>query len=152
MKVLFINSVRGIGSRRIYFSFTKAVEQMLTDRISEVYSLGDVALISCKPGIGNAGMPSKTWSIMACNTPIIVSFDTDSDLADAIRDSGAGKCVEPGDVQKLVDAIKGRYQIWKSGLKEAVNLRLYVEENASKEKCVERYMEVITSACFANRN
>lgn len=127
-------------------------ELLPADRISEVYSLGDVALITCKPGTGNAGMPSKTWSIMACNTPVIASFDTGSDLADVIRDSGSGKCVEPGDVQKLVNAIKERYQLWKSGLKETVNLRLYVEENASKEKCVGRYMEVITSACFASRH
>ena len=89
---------------------------------------------------------------MACNTPIIASFDTDSDLADVIRDSRAGKCVEPGDVQKLVDAIKERYQLWKLGIKEDVHLREYVEENASKEKCVGRYMEVITSACFASKN
>ena len=127
-------------------------ELLPADRVSEVYSLGDVALITCKPGTGNAGMPSKTWSIMACNTPIIASFDTDSDLADVIRGSGAGICVEPGDVQKFVDAIKERYQLWKLGLKKPVNLRLYVEENASRDKCVERYMEVITSACFASRH
>lgn len=80
-------------------------ELMSADRISEVYSLGDVALITCKPGTGNAGMPSKTWSIMACNTPIIASFDTDSDLADVIRDSNAGVCVEPGDVDALINEI-----------------------------------------------
>lgn len=122
-------------------------ELLPADRVSEVYSLGDVALITCKPGTGNAGMPSKTWSIMACNTPIIASFDTDSDLADVIRDSGAGKCVEPGDVQILVDAIKERYQLWKSGDNAKKNLREYVKEHASKEICVERYMKAITAQC-----
>ena len=118
-------------------------ELLPADRISEVYSLGDVALITCKPGTGNAGMPSKTWSIMACNTPIIASFDTDSDLADVIRDSGAGKCVEPGNVQELLDALKERYQLWKSGIKEDVHLREYVKENASRDKCVGRYVDMI---------
>lgn len=123
------------------------MELLPADRISEVYSLGDVALITCKPGTGNAGMPSKTWSIMACNTPVIASFDTDSDLADAIRDAGAGKCVEPGDVQILVDAIKERYQLWKSGDNMKMNLREYVKEHASKGICVEQYIKTISAQC-----
>lgn len=127
-------------------------ELMPADRISELYSLGDVALITCKPGTGNVGMPSKTWSIMACNTPIIASFDTDSDLADVIRDSKAGVCVEPGNVQELLDAIKAKYQLWKLGIKKGFNLREYVKENASKEKCVGRYNEVIISTCTTNEN
>ena len=118
-------------------------ELMPSDRISEVYSLGDVALITCKPGTGNAGMPSKTWSIMACNTPIIASFDTDSDLADVIRDSGAGKCVEPGDVDALVKAIETEHQMWSVGNSRFIELRKYVLENASKEKCVKRYIRTI---------
>lgn len=111
------------------------------DRISEVYSLGDVALITCKPGTGRAGLPSKTWSIMACNTPIIASFDTDSDLAGIIADSGAGECVEAGDVDALVDDIKGEYFAWKAGNKHRNNLRKYVFKNASREQCIKRYIE-----------
>ena len=118
-------------------------ELMPVDRISEVYSLGDVALITCKPGTGNAGMPSKTWSIMACNTPIIASFDTDSDLADVIRDSGAGMCVVPGDVDTLVKAIEKEHQAWSVGNLRIIDLRRYVLENASKEKCVKRYIKTI---------
>ena len=118
-------------------------ELMPQDRISEVYSLGDVALITCKAGTGNAGMPSKTWSIMACNTPIIASFDTDSDLADVIRDSGAGECVEPESVQVLTEAIFKQFTARKNGSNEKSDLRTYVEHNASKEICVERYIDCI---------
>ena len=118
-------------------------ELMPQDRISEVYSLGDVALITCKAGTGKAGMPSKTWSIMACNTPIIASFDTDSDLADVIINSGAGCCVEPENVQALVEAILNQYNAWKNGSSEKSDLRTYVEHNASKEVCVARYIDCI---------
>lgn len=118
-------------------------ELMPQDRISEVYSLGDVALITCRAGTGKAGMPSKIWSIMACNTPIIASFDTDSDLADVIRDSGAGCCVEPENVQALAEAILNQCNAWKNGSSEKSDLRTYVEHNASKEICVERYIDCI---------
>lgn len=116
-------------------------ELMSADRISEVYSLGDVALITCKPGTGNAGMPSKTWSIMACNTPIIASFDTDSDLADMLRISNAGKCVRPGDVVELVNEIM---QAYNSSFKGKC-LRDYVYNHADKKKCVALYSEIFKS-------
>ena len=122
-------------------------ELMPQDRVSEVYSLGDVALITCKAGTGKAGMPSKTWIIMACNTPIIASFDTDSDLADVIRDSGAGCCVEPGDSTVLAHVIEAAFLEWNSGIYKSLNLREYVRLNASKETCVGRYIEKILSQC-----
>ena len=119
-------------------------ELMPQNRISEVYSLGDVALITCKKGTGKAGMPSKLWSIMACNTPIIASFDTNSDLADVIRNSGAGKCVAPGNVKALTEAIKRASKIKSNDLKDR-NLRKYVLENASKQACVNEYIDLIKS-------
>ena len=115
------------------------------ERVSEVYSMGDVALITCKPGTGNAGMPSKTWSIMACNTPIIASFDIESDLANAIQDSGAGRCVEPGNVKALKDAIQTAYREWKHGGTNRVDLRSYALHTASKEICVQKYIDTLQS-------
>ena len=123
-------------------------ELMPADRISEVYSLGDVALITCKPGTGNVAMPSKTWSIMACNTPIIASFDLESDLANVIRDSGAGECVEPGNVDALAKSIEVAHLKWKLGVQKSLNLREYVRLNASKEICVERYLKAIKVECI----
>lgn len=118
-------------------------ELLPQDRISEVYSLGDVALITCKPGTGNAGMPSKTWSIMACNTPIIASFDTDSDLADVIKDSNAGGCVAPGDVDALTNEINLlSWKNKKNNLK--YKLRDYVHNHADRRICVEQYIDLLT--------
>ena len=122
-------------------------ELMPPDRISEVYSLGDVALITCKPGTGNAGMPSKTWSIMACNTPIIASFDINSDLAGVIRAFDAGNCVEPEDADSLGRAIEIAYSKWKNGTQKSLDLREDVRLKVSKEICVERYLEVIKAQC-----
>lgn len=114
------------------------------DRVSEVYSLGDVALITCKKGVGKSGMPSKTWSIMACNTPIIASFDTDSELADIIKTADAGVCVEAGNVQELTNEILKAYVNRYN--KKQLCLRSYVEENASKEECLLKYITIIIGA------
>lgn len=110
------------------------------NRVSEVYSFGDVAIITCKKGSGTSAMPSKTWSIMACNTPIVASFDTDSELSAILKESNAGIAVESENVQaleevilSLLDSSKDRY----SGGRE------YVLKNASNEICTLKYMEVL---------
>ena len=110
------------------------------ERISEVYSMGDIALITCKKGAGKSALPSKTWSIMACNTPIIASFDTDSDLADVINDAEAGTCVEPGDAKALADAIVSQKN--KNNNARSGELRDYVKNIASKDVCLDRYIEI----------
>lgn len=115
------------------------------ERVSEAYSMGSVALITCKPGTGNAGMPSKTWSIMACNTPIIASFDTESDLAEVLKKSGAGICVEPGNATALAGAIKDAYEKWKNEGKSSLDTRTYAIQNASKEICVKKYIDTLLS-------
>lgn len=116
------------------------------ERVSEVYSLGDVALITCKPGSGGSAMPSKTWSIMACNTPIIASFDTESDLAGVIKASGAGSCVPAGDAEALAKAIWSAFEAWKSKTQDSAQLRDYVKLHAEKNTCINKYIEVIENS------
>lgn len=112
--------------------------------VSQVYSLGNIALITCKKGTGIAGMPSKTWSIMACNTPIIASFDIKSELSDILKKSSAGKCVEAESVEELSIAILEEYEYYlKNGLRK-INSREFVKQHASKEVCVERYIELFS--------
>lgn len=69
---------------------------------------------------------------MACNTPIIASFDLHSDLAEVIKDSGAGSCVQAGDVGALVEAILDTFENWKKGDQSSVELREYVKFHARK--------------------
>ncbi len=116
------------------------------ERVSEVYSLGDVALITCKPGVGNSGMPSKTWSIMACNTPIIASFDSKSDLADAIKAAGTGSCVPAGDVDALTKALMEAFRQWKSGSTSPIQPRDYVRRHAEKNTCLKKYIQLLEAS------
>jgi glycosyltransferase involved in cell wall biosynthesis len=109
------------------------------ERVPEVYSLGDVCLITCKKGVGISGMPSKTWSIMACDTPIIAAFDTDSELAEILQKSHAGVCVEPENAKALAKAIEENMHT----LASFAGGRNYVCENASKETAVKKYIDVI---------
>lgn len=127
-------------------------ELMPKDRISEVYSLGDIALITCKKGTGRAGMPSKMWSILACNTPIVASFDTDSDLADVIRESEAGECVDPENTCQFSEAILKRYLRCNAGHYKENRLRTYVYKYASRSECVKKFVDCIETTYIYNSN
>ena len=109
------------------------------NRVPEVYSLGDVALITCKKGVGNSGLPSKTWSIMACGTPIVAAFDTDSVLAEILQEANAGICVEPEAPEALAKAITEMAE----NASAYTGGRNYVNQNACRDLCVERYVKLL---------
>lgn len=113
------------------------------NRVSEVYSLGDVALIICKPGVGTSGMPSKALSIMACNTPIIASFDMESDLSELISHANAGLCVEAGNVAALVEAVLKMHSLRQEAF--GYHIRECLEETISKRVCIDKYCHVFGS-------
>lgn len=116
---------------------------MPMERVPEVYSLGDACVVLCKKGTGGAGVPSKTWSIMACGTPIIASFDTDSELARIISSSNSGVCVEPDSGEVLAEAIKELAK----GEKVYDGGRNYVENNASAKLCTQKYVDLLKEFC-----
>ena len=113
------------------------------ERVSEVYSLGDISIIPCKPGTGSAGMPSKTWTIMATGTAIIGSFDTGGELDKTLREAGCGYCVEAGDSSKLAETIKELHANPDKVSQMGSNARKYAEENVSKSKAVGQYIKII---------
>ena len=121
------------------------------DRVPEVYSIGDVALITCKPGTGMAGMPSKTWTIMACNTPIIASFDVDSELSKILTKSKTGVCIPPGDVEKLVEMLE-KLSTNTQELQGFDRGRKYVVENASKYACTEKTIAALKDAYYGAKS
>ena len=110
-----------------------------SERVPEVYSMGNIALITCKAGVGKAAIPSKTWSIMACNTPIIASFDTDSELANVLAKSVSGVCITPEDGRALADTILKA----KNGKLIICGGREHIIKNVDKIVCIEKYMSVI---------
>lgn len=113
------------------------------ERVAEVYSIADICVISCKPGTGKSGMPSKTWTIMATGVPIIASFDKGSEMDRTIEEAGCGFCAEAGNSKILRDRISELYQNRKLQELCGKHARQYVERNASKAIAVEQYTNII---------
>lgn len=112
------------------------------ERVAEVYSMGDVAIITCKKGVGKSGMPSKTWSIMACNTPIIAAFDRNSEMDKLLFLSKSGKCIEAENREALIEQLLSPIINKKNN-----NGREYVKQHCSKMNCVKKYIDEMRQAC-----
>ena len=115
------------------------------NRVSEVYSLGDACIVSCKKGIGKNAFPSKTWSIMSTGTPIIANYDKATCLEKILKNSESGLLSDAGDVKQLVDNILFLYNSPDICKRYGYNARTFVEKNVCKKNSTKEYIDVIKS-------
>lgn len=113
------------------------------EKVSQVYSLADASLVSCKKGLGGSAMPSKTWSIMSAATPVLCSFDKGGDLQHIIEDSQAGLFSNAGDPNALAENIMKFYNDRNMCRQYGLNGRKFIEANLTKEIGTSKYVEVI---------
>ena len=116
------------------------------EEISHVFSLGDVGLIISKPGIGESSVPSKTFSIMAAERPVLASFDQNSALCHLIEKVDCGICAEAGSLDAFTAAIHTLYTERESNATLGARGRAYLHEELDKDKCVGMYVEVLKEA------
>lgn len=113
------------------------------ERVSYVYSLGELGIVACKKGLGKGAFPSKTWSIMATGTPILANYDENTDLERLIKDNDIGVFSAVDDSSAMVEQICRMYNNRELCKKLGNNARKYIEEIVSKDKSIQRYIDVI---------
>ena len=100
-------------------------------------------MIISKPGIGGSSVPSKTWSILAAERPILASFDKDSELCKLIDKVECGVTAQAGSLKELKDAIIRLYLDKKNTNAMGKKGREYIRTELNKEQCVEKYLDTI---------
>lgn len=114
------------------------------ERVSQVYSLGDACIVSCKAGLGGSAMPSKTWNIMSCGRPVVASFD-EGELKDILEKNNCGVFSHAGKVQEFVEAIKTLAAEPSRCEEMGRNARQFILDNLTKEVGTKKYVDVIKS-------
>lgn len=113
------------------------------DRVSEVYSLGEASIVSCKAEIGKNALPSKTWSIMACQKPLLVCFDKGTMLERLTKEERCGLFAEPEDAKGLSENIlflsKNREYCSEMGKKA----REYIEKHLARKTCTDQISKIL---------
>jgi glycosyltransferase involved in cell wall biosynthesis len=110
--------------------------------ISQVFSLGDVGLIISKPGIGANCVPSKTWSIMSAERPVLANFD-ENELKSIIEDNKCGIFTVAGDKNNFVKAIHYLYNNRENCKKLGKNGREFILEKLTRKLGTKKYIDII---------
>lgn len=121
------------------------------EKVSLVYSLGDLGIVACKKGLGKGAFPSKTWSIMSAGTPVIANYDEDTDLERLVKDNGLGVFSAADDSEQMAERILDMYNNRELCAEYGRNARRYILDNVSKEKSTQKYVDVIKEVVEENR-
>lgn len=113
------------------------------ERVSEVYSLGDACIVSCKPGTGGFAMPSKTWSIMGCGRPVLACFDKGTLLEKIIEENDCGSFAEAGNARQLADRIREMASDREKTGAQGENARRYIERFLSRKNGTDKICRLI---------
>lgn len=119
----------------------KVLPLLPEEKTAQVYGMADIALITCKKGVGASSLPSKAASIMACGKPILAAFDEESELGRTLKASGAGMCVRPEDAAALAEGILLMKD--KISKYDPDGIREYAVKTGSKQACLGKLEELI---------
>lgn len=120
------------------------IDSQAKEMMPDFYCISDICLIPLKNiEIFKTFIPSKMFEIMACGIPIVASLEGES--ADILKESNAALVVEPDDseaIKKALLELKNNEVLYRQ-LKE--NGPKFVEENYSRKKLAEKYLEIISN-------
>ena len=137
------------------------------DRVAKVYGLGHVCIVACKPGLGGAAMPSKTWSIMSSGRAVLANFDEgelkeilegnvigngngNDNLNDNDNRRPCGVFTHAGDLEGFVSAIENLSQHPEQCAEMGANGRQFILDNLTRAVGTKKYVEVIRSVVAEN--
>lgn len=114
------------------------------ERVAQVYGLGDVCVVSCKPGLGGAAMPSKMLSIMSAGRAVVASFDK-GELTYILENHNCGMYAPAGDATAFAELIKHLSQNRDECKMMGENARKLILQKFTKAYGTARYVEIIKS-------
>lgn len=111
-------------------------------KVSCVYSLGDLCVVSCKVGFGGSAMPSKTWSILSTARPVLANFD-EGELKHLLENNDCGIYTKADDVDGMVNAILEASKNPARCDEMGKNGRQFIMDNLTKDKNTQKYVDII---------
>ena len=110
-----------------------------TNEIAYVYSLGDIGIVSLKPGVTKIALPSKTWDIMSAQKAVLCEIDLYSGLCDIVSKNGCGYCVRPNDALDMARKIIKMYDEKQKTIQMGMRGREYIKRHLSISSAINKY-------------
>jgi colanic acid biosynthesis glycosyl transferase WcaI len=106
---------------------------------NEFLNACDVAILSLVPGMLGLAVPSRTYNLMAAGKPIIALVAQSSEVARVVHEEGIGWVVEPGAVEKTMQAIQAARESLKLLLEMGARARQAAETKYSPETILRQF-------------
>lgn len=135
-----------IADENLDYIITRPMQPV--QRCSEIYSIGDLELVSIEPGLSKMALPSKTFVIMSVGSAVLSLVDQTSDIAQYIKDQNMGYTLEHGDSEALKETILTAYNNREKLLQMGKNARKFAEENASRKTQTRKYYDILASTAL----
>lgn len=114
-----------------------------SERVLEVQTSSDVALLTMQPHYSDASVPSKLISYLAASRPVICAANADSAVARTVLDAAAGLVVCPGDAQAIAGAILRLMREPETARQMGRNARRHFEEHYTLERAYRQFSDLI---------
>lgn len=114
------------------------------ERVAKVYGLGHLCIVACKPGLGGAAMPSKTWSIMSSGRAVLANFD-EGELKEIVENNQCGVFTKAGDLDGFTNMIVELSEHPERCAEMGKNGRQFILDNLTREVGTQKYVNVIRS-------
>ncbi|SFB66276.1 glycosyltransferase family 4 protein [Ruminococcus albus] len=112
------------------------------ERISEVYSFGDIEYVSVGQGVMKMACPHKIFDIFAAGSPILTAIDKNTDIADLIMNNDLGLVVSPK-VKEINDAVLEIYRNKDYLAQKGKKTRMLAEKIGYKMQ-IDKYNKIIS--------
>ncbi|MBK7599775.1 MAG: glycosyltransferase family 4 protein [Acidobacteria bacterium] len=119
------------------------------ERLLAFYRASDVSLVPLKRlDIFKKVLPSKLFELMGVGCPVICSVE--GEAAELVKRSGGGECIEPENVDSLVESIRRLEKNKELRLQMSANGRTFVREFYLRSNLAENYLEALAVAAKLN--
>jgi len=120
------------------------------ENVPEIYGVSDVCIVSLRKEIAMESIPSKMYTIMAAEKPVIAAVDSQTEVAEIVKQTGCGRRIEPEDHEALAEHIMDLYRNSKLSLKMGMNGRKFVVRWHSRMVLAKLYSETLSVITYRN--
>jgi putative colanic acid biosynthesis glycosyltransferase WcaI len=135
--------------RRLKLSNITLIGYQPKERMPEINAACDLALVPLTISGAKEGFPSKVYSNLACQRPILVSAEEGSEMAALVINAKCGRTVLPENGPALAEAIRKAYEEPACLVDEGRRGRQLIEREYSKEAIAKRYDHLIHELTMA---
>lgn len=116
------------------------------EKLSEVLASASISVVMLRSNLANNSLPSKIFSIMASERPILMCVDEDSEAWNLVHQAEAGKLVEPNNPDEIAKSILFLKQNSEYCESLGKNGRIWVEKNSSPDIVAQKFENLFSSA------